>query len=153
DAAAIEAADLVAAGVSERVAILHSPMEPAEAELIRRGILDANDSRRLEDVLRALGITAVQAIANPATGTQAESLLLPAWCDRQGFRSIIVVTTTDHSRRLRRAMRRAMRGRAVRVMVRPSRYSLFDPDRWWETRAGLRTEIGELQKLVLDIVL
>jgi hypothetical protein len=28
-----------------------------------------------------------------------------------------------------------------------------DPDRWWETRRGVRTEIVELQKLLLDVVL
>ena len=35
----------------------------------------------------------------------------------------------------------------------PARYSSFDPDRWWETRGGVRIEIIELQKLVLDVVL
>ena len=46
-----------------------------------------------------------------------------------------------------------MKGHPTRVTVRPARYSIFDPDRWWETRAGVRTEIIELQKLVLDVVL
>src|SRR5215475_688569 len=35
----------------------------------------------------------------------------------------------------------------TRVTVHPSRYSSFDPDGWWETRSGIRTEIVELQKL------
>jgi hypothetical protein len=46
-----------------------------------------------------------------------------------------------------------MKGHAARIMVQPARYSSFDPDQWWETRSGIRTEIVELQKLVLDIVL
>jgi hypothetical protein len=33
------------------------------------------------------------------------------------------------------------------------RYSSFDPDLWWKTRSGVRTEIVELQKLVLEVVL
>jgi hypothetical protein len=37
--------------------------------------------------------------------------------------------------------------------VQAARYSSFDPDRWWETRKGVRTEIVELQKLLLDFVL
>jgi hypothetical protein len=28
-----------------------------------------------------------------------------------------------------------------------------DPDRWWKTRGGVRTEIIELQKLLLDFTL
>jgi hypothetical protein len=46
-----------------------------------------------------------------------------------------------------------MKGHPTDVTVRPEHYSIFDPDRWWETRDGVRTEIVELQKLVLDVVL
>jgi hypothetical protein len=48
---------------------------------------------------------------------------------------------------------RVMKGHPTRVTVRPERYSSFDPDRWWKTRSGVRTEIVELQKLVLEVVL
>jgi hypothetical protein len=64
----------------------------------------------------------------------------------------VVVAARDHSRRLRRVLDRAMKGHPTRVTVRAERYSNFDPDRWWETRGGVRTEIIELQKLVLDVV-
>jgi hypothetical protein len=63
------------------------------------------------------------------------------------------VTSTDHSRRLARVLRRSMRGHQTKVVVYPSRYSDFNPDRWWRTRQGLRTGIVESQKLLLDIVL
>ena len=46
-----------------------------------------------------------------------------------------------------------MKGHPTRVTIQPARYSSFDPDRWWETRGGVRTEIIELQKLVFDVVL
>jgi len=46
-----------------------------------------------------------------------------------------------------------MKGHATRILVKPARYTNFDPDRWWETRGGIRTEIVELQKLFFDIVL
>jgi hypothetical protein len=46
-----------------------------------------------------------------------------------------------------------MKGHPTRVTVQPARYSSFDPDRWWETRGGIRTEIVELQKLVFEAVL
>jgi hypothetical protein len=46
-----------------------------------------------------------------------------------------------------------MKGHPTRVTVQPARYSNFDPDRWWETRGGVRTEIIELQKLLRDVVL
>jgi hypothetical protein len=149
---ALEAADLVAEKVANRVAILRGPTEPAELELIRRGILGANGSQWVEELLHSLGVASVDVIPNSAAGTEDESVLLPEWSERNHFRSIVVVTTTDHSRRLRRALRRSMKGHTAKIIVRPSRYSLFDPDRWWQTRAGFRTEISELQKLLFDIV-
>jgi hypothetical protein len=45
-----------------------------------------------------------------------------------------------------------MKGSQTRVAVQAA-HSSFDPDRWWQTRGGARTEIIELQKLLLDIVL
>jgi hypothetical protein len=48
---------------------------------------------------------------------------------------------------------RAMKGHATRVTVQPARYSSFDEDRWWETRGGVRAEIVELQKLLLEAAL
>jgi hypothetical protein len=79
--------------------------------------------------------------------------VLPPWCDRHQFRSIVFVAAPtqflidcavgsnscarDHSRRLRRVLDRAMKGHTTRVTVQPARYSSFDPDRWWETRGGI----------------
>jgi hypothetical protein len=73
--------------------------------------------------------------------------------DEHQLRSIALVAAKDHSRRLRQVFERAMKGHPTGVTVQPARYSIFDPDRWWETRGGVRTEIVELQKLLLDVVL
>jgi hypothetical protein len=97
--------------------------------------------------------TDVVEIPRTDVGTQGEGQVLPPWCDQHQFRSVVFVAARDHSRRLRRVLDRVMKGHATRVTVQPARYSSFDPDRWWETRVGVRTEIIELQKLVLDAVL
>ena len=90
---------------------------------------------------------------SPVDGTEEEVKALPPWCDEQQLQSIVFVAHTDHTRRLRRVLDRIMKGHATRVMVKPARYTNFDPDRWWETRGGIRTEIIELQKLLYEIVL
>jgi hypothetical protein len=77
----------------------------------------------------------------------------PQWTDAQYFRSIVVVALKDHSRRLRRVLGRTMKGHPTHVIIQAARYSDFDPDRWWETHGGVRTELVELQKLLLDVVL
>ena len=77
--------------------------------------------------------------------------VLAAWCSRRGLRSVVVVTNADHSRRLRRVFRRAMKNHPTKVSVRIARFSQFDADRWWQTRSGLRIGIVELEKLMLDV--
>ena len=66
---------------------------------------------------------------------------------------VVFVVARDHSRRIRRVLDRVMKGNPTRVIVQLARYSSFDPNRWWETRGGIRTEIVELEKLVLDVIL
>jgi hypothetical protein len=37
-------------------------------------------------------------------------------------------------------------------MVRYARWSQFDPDSWWQSRYGQRTQIVESEKLLVDIL-
>lgn len=151
-AGALEAADLVHRGVSKRVAVFMDPPSGADTEFIRRGLPYEDAGARQIRQLRSLGVTDIVRISR-IDGTESEARALPRWCDAHHLRSIVVVATRDHSRRLRRVLDRTMKGHATRVTVHVARYSSFDPDRWWKTRDGVRTEIVELQKLMLDIVL
>ena len=151
-AGALEAADLVQNGISKRVAVFRDPPSGVDYEFIRRGLPYEDAGARQIRQLKSLGVTDVVQISR-VNGTEDEGRALPLWCDEQHLRSIVVVATKDHSRRLRRVFDRAMKGHPTRVTVRAARYSSFDPDRWWETRGGIRTEIVELQKLLLDVVL
>jgi uncharacterized SAM-binding protein YcdF (DUF218 family) len=149
-AGALEAVDLVKEGHAKRVAVLLAPSDAAQAELTRRGIHVESFQNWLMRVIAALGVP-VQNIPATANGTGAEGDLLHAWCRSNGIRSIIVVSSTDHSRRVRRVLRRTMTRQGIDVIVREARYSEFDPESWWMSRGGVRTEIVELEKLVLDL--
>jgi hypothetical protein len=151
-AGAIEAADLVHAGIAGQVAFLSEPTRPAERELARRGVPNASEAAEAIRRLHALGVTSVELIADPAAGTESEGQVIFAWCRQRQFRSILVVSSADHSRRVRRVLHRSLRDEPTRVTIRSARYSTFVPDSWWMTRDGARTEIVELQKLVLDVL-
>ena len=151
-AGVLEAADLVHSGIAQRVAVFADPPDSVDREFLRRGIPYEDAAARSTRQLRSLGVTDIEQIPKAVTGTEAEGDMLPVWCDHHRFHSVVVVTTPDHSRGLRRVLYRSMRGHLTRVTIRFARHSTFDPDRWWETRAGIRTEIIELQKLLLDLV-
>jgi hypothetical protein len=152
-AGALEAADLVQNGIATRVAIFADPPSGEDHEFIRRGLPYEDAGATQIRQLRWLGVTDIVQIPRSKVGTEGEGQVLPAWCDRNQLRSIVFVAGRDHSRRLRRVLDRVMKGHPTRVTVQPAHHSSFDPDRWWETRGGVRTEIVELQKLLFEVVL
>jgi hypothetical protein len=152
-AGALEAADLVQSGIAKRVAVFADPPSGEDHEFIRRGLPYEDAAARIIRQLAMLGVTAVERIPSADAGTSGEGQVLPAWCDEHGFGSIVLISTADHTRRLRRVIDRSMKGHQTRITIRGSRYSTFDPDRWWETRDSVRTEIIEFQKLTLDLIM
>jgi len=151
-AGALEAADLVHAGIASRVAVFDDPPDSIDQEFLRRGLPYHDAAARFTQDLQLLGVHTIERIPRPVAGTDDEGRVLPPWFDERKFRSVVVVCTADHSRRVRRVLHRAMKDHPIRVAVHYSRYSRFDPDRWWERRDGTRTAIVELEKLALDIV-
>jgi hypothetical protein len=146
----LDAADLVKAGVASRVVVFSDPPHVAYGELARRGVAIITTADLAIQRLHALGVSEVEQIPSPVVGSEDEARTLPAWCLSRGFHTIIFMSAPDHSRRIRRAMGRTTRGISLKVIVRPSQFSDFQPDAWWLSRGGTRTEIVELQKLLLD---
>jgi len=50
---------------------------------------------------------------------------------QQGFKSVILVTSPQHSRRAGKVFRQIFGREQIKVMVRPVAKSEFKPDRWW----------------------
>src|SRR5512138_962335 len=148
----LEASDLVHEGLSRRVALFADLPDEADHELARRGIESEDEVSRQTHLLQMLGVRDIDQIPIAIAGTEDEGRVFPSWCDARQIRTVIVVSSADHSRRLRRVFQRAMRGHATDVIVRPSRYSEFHPDGWWRRRGGVRREIVEMQKLVFDVL-
>src|SRR3990170_6397216 len=107
-AGVLEAADLVHSGIASRVAVFADPPDAVDREFLRRGVGYEDRAARSTRQLRSLGVTAVEQVPRAVAGTEAEGEVLPAWCDQNKFRSIVVVSLADHSRRLRRVLRRSM---------------------------------------------
>jgi hypothetical protein len=134
------------------VAVFADPPDPTDREFIRRRVPYEDRAARSIRQLKALGVEATEQIPIAVAGTEDEGQVLPDWCDQRGFRSVVIVSLSDHSRRLRRVLHRSMKGRRTNVTVRPARYSAFNADQWWVTRDGIRSGIVELEKLILDLV-
>ena len=152
EGALLTAADLVHAGIAPRVAILLTPNQPSDHELDRRGVRRQPISQYLVGILHWLGVQAVEIIAQRADGTTGEGDVLPNWCDEQTLTTVLVVSSPDHSRRVRRVLHRSMRNHRTAVIVRTAAFSDFDPERWWQTHDGVRLELEGMGKLLVDLV-
>jgi len=149
-AGVLEAADLVRSGVSPRVAVFAPPPGAVDLELARRGVPVEELSSRHARHLRALGVAETVSLP-PVTGTEEQADVLPSWCQSEGVRSLVFVTSWHHSRRVSRVLERAFRETQITVYVHSSRFFDVDPDAWWRSREGARIWIIEAQKLVWDL--
>ena len=149
----LEASDLVHQGIAPRVAVFTDPLDDVETEFASRGVEFENREQTSGRLLKSLGVDNAARIPKSIAGTEEEARVLPAWSRAHGVDSVLVITTPDHSRRLRRVFAREMEGYATKITVRSTRYSSFSADRWWQSRDGSRTALVEFQKLLLDFVL
>ena len=83
----------------------------------------------------------------------AASTLEDAWCIREavkrdGFKSVLVVTSPYHCRRARAILRHVLEPLGVRVTVVGSASYYMDPAHWWRSAQGWRLVPAELGKLI-----
>lgn len=128
------AIDLYRAGMAPAI-LITDPFGFADAEM-----------RRLE----AQGVPASALIAplRPAGSTYEDSLAVRQLILKKGLKSILVVTSPYHCRRVRLIFRRVVEPLGVRVTVTPSTTLYMDMAHWWRGRQGWITVPGEFPKLL-----
>lgn len=82
------------------------------------------------------------------SSTTEDARVLADWVHRTGARRVIAVTTTYHTRRTRLALRRALKGREVRVMMYGAATRGYTERDWWRYEGGLTTYFNEYVKLL-----
>jgi hypothetical protein len=153
EAGALDVADLVEGSSlsAARVMVIAPPVNPVAEVFAHRGVAYEDRATQVMRLLRGLGVEQAELLRLAAGGTEDAGRVLPEWCASHHVRSVIVLTGADHSRRIRRVLRRSMAGSTIHLMVRVSRYAGFTADEWWQYRGGLRTGIVEFEKLLLDV--
>lgn len=89
-----------------------------------------------------------------ADSTHEEAEALRQCLERQGWRTVIVVTSNYHTRRAGRIWRAALRGAnpPFTVYVRGVPDGAFEPHGWWRRRQYAKTWLLESSKLVWETI-
>jgi hypothetical protein len=148
----LEVADLIRDRRASRVLVLGDPLAAPVQALRQRGLEVTDAAEQAAGMIERLGAPQVTLERVPESGTSATAELVSQWSQQHRIRSVIIVTGADHSRRMRRVLRRAVGEGGPAVMVRPSAYSEFRASDWWTKRSNRRIGIVELQKLLLDVL-
>ena len=107
--------------------------------------------RATEELIKA-GVPAekIKIVPGVASNTRYETSLIKEYALAQGIRSVLVVTSTYHSRRALRSLRQIFAGTDVVIGLEPamSRPPAPSPFFWWLQPEGWRTVGVEVVKLI-----
>lgn len=146
----LEAVDLYREGWAPRVLLARQASDWGEVALRERGIAFMDEADIQVAIMVRLGVphAAIRVLDREQDSTADESLSLREAAVGGRWRTVIVVTSKQHTRRAGLAMRRRVGDAGVTVVMRASRYDRTDPDRWWQRRSSLRFTLFETQRLL-----
>jgi uncharacterized SAM-binding protein YcdF (DUF218 family) len=146
----LEAADLYLKGWAPRILLTEEVPDSGIAALERRGMELPTNAQTARDVMVRLGVppTAIEILPEIHDSTAHEAETFRQTCISRKWKRIIVVTSKFHTRRGGFAVRRALKGSGVEVVMRGTTYDRADPHHWWRTRADVRWAASESQKLL-----
>jgi uncharacterized SAM-binding protein YcdF (DUF218 family) len=145
----LEAVDLYQAGLAPRIILTQEGLPPGLAALRARGGNMLERHQQNIEIAGQLGVPeeAITVVTTPAWSTLTEAEAIVDHLRTQGFTSILLVTSKPHARRSALTYRDLV-GDGIRIIVAPSRYDNFAPDRWWEHRPPARRLLIEYLKLL-----
>ena len=135
---ATEAAQLFRQGVAPLVVASGRRLRPGAgmSELIEHDLIERGVPK--ENVLR---------FPHDADNTREEAVALRRLAKEKGWKSVVVVTSNYHTRRVRYIFQKVFPS-GVEVSVASARDGDFDPEHWWERRKSVKEFLGELVGMV-----
>jgi uncharacterized SAM-binding protein YcdF (DUF218 family) len=144
----LEAVDLYHEGWAPRIYLFREVIDWGELALIERGVPYRKIVDIQIDAMLQFGVPRDRiVILDRAASTSEEADFVRQLVASERLSRIIVVSSKQHTRRVRLVMRRKLSGTGGGVIVRPSRYDRSNVEDWWSERATLRFTLFETQRL------
>jgi uncharacterized SAM-binding protein YcdF (DUF218 family) len=146
----LSAADAFRRDLAPGVFVARKTISDGYEILKQRGVAYPESRELMILMLKGLGVpeSAILTRDTPAEDTVMEATLVRDLVTEKNYRSLILVTSAERSRRAWLVLRKVLEGEDVRILVIPSSYSNFNPEGWWKDPRQLREVVLEYQKLV-----
>jgi uncharacterized SAM-binding protein YcdF (DUF218 family) len=142
---AMEAAALYGEGAAPEVWLLKNDRHPEDLALERLGIAYPQEWAYSRMVLVKQGVPegAIRVLESEVHTTREEVAYLRAELERRKLAAVAIVTSKQHTRRVRILWDTTVGG-GLRAVVRPARLDTYEPSRWWRTSGDALATVREI---------
>jgi uncharacterized SAM-binding protein YcdF (DUF218 family) len=147
----LHTADLYEEGLAEKIILVEESMG-AYRILEERGVNIISNTRQVYNAAVSLGVPSdsIKILPGDATSTQMEAIIIREYLsDNPAIDTLLLISSASHTRRVSMIFRSAFRKAEmpVHLAISPSKYSGFNPDRWWRDRDDIQEVIMEYLKI------
>ena len=147
----LQAADLYNKGIVDRVILVEATLGGYQ-KLVDKGIEIVTNTEIMRNSMVAHGIPPEKIVILPgkANSTRMEACIVSDYIRKDhSIDTIIVVSSNYHTRRASMIFRSELnyKENPVCVLVYPSSYSEFSPEKWWKNRRDIKIALSEYIKI------
>lgn len=148
----LQAVDVYDKDLANRMIIVYESMGPYR-ELESRGALIVRTTEQARDAAVALGVPADSIIMLPgdASSTLDEAIAVRDYLKlKPSVDTLILVSSPAHMRRAHMIFRASLHNSPQKILVgcSPSRYSDFNPGKWWRRKEDVQSVLSEYVKII-----
>jgi uncharacterized SAM-binding protein YcdF (DUF218 family) len=148
----LQAVDLYREGKADRIIMVEEYMGPFR-QLEDRGVEIVSNSEQAVTSLVTLGVPVDSIILLPgdARSTMDEVIAVRDYLkSNPSVDTLILVSSPAHTRRANMIFRTALRKSSEEVVIgcSPSRYSDFNPHKWWKRKEDIQSVLSEYVKII-----
>ena len=148
----LQSVDLYHEGIADRLIIVYESMGAYQV-LEERGVSIIRTTEQARDAAVALGLpdSCITMLPGDARSTLDEALAVSDYLAMQpGPDTLILVSSPAHMRRAYMIFKTVLKRADLNTYVgcSPSKYSSFNPDRWWRRKEDIQSVLSEWIKIL-----
>jgi len=150
----LAAVDLYNQGYSNLIIMAQGAKQPGSDEFWKRVGSNFNGKIFFQRAIEAMGVPekSFRFIGNGVASTSDEASATREFLKKNGYKSILLVTSKWHSKRAYLTFKSALKSDEIKIAIQPSRYDVFNPDTWWQNRDDAELVFDEYVRLIYYIL-